>query len=164
MANGLTPVLANDENVDASCPICYFTFSFDTIATSSEDVALNPVRTPCGHVFCSDCLVNWLASSHTCPMCRVSLINTADTGSYLNNVWLSLFDENVRPEYLRALQRHQNGAAPLTFPDSDFPALSNWIVGWSNEPLGETLEFDDALVMMTLQSLGLFEDLWSVEY
>ena len=30
----------------------------------------NPMRTPCGHVFCSGCLLAWLPSSSSCPECR----------------------------------------------------------------------------------------------
>ncbi|XP_030594644.1 E3 ubiquitin-protein ligase RNF4 [Archocentrus centrarchus] len=50
-----------------SCPVCLDGYS--EIVGSSRLV----VSTRCGHVFCSQCLRDALASSHTCPTCRKRL-------------------------------------------------------------------------------------------
>jgi len=42
---------------DAPCPIC-------------QDAACVPVLLDCSHVFCCDCLEEWLEREATCPMCR----------------------------------------------------------------------------------------------
>ncbi|RMY76516.1 hypothetical protein D0862_13730 [Hortaea werneckii] len=44
-----------------SCPICYQTF---------ED----PAKTPCGHIYCRECLGAWLERTYNCPTCRTTLI------------------------------------------------------------------------------------------
>ncbi|KAH7618810.1 putative RING finger and transmembrane domain-containing protein 2 [Nannochloris sp. 'desiccata'] len=38
-------------------------------AICQEDVR-NPLRLICGHIFCSDCVEEWLARESSCPMCR----------------------------------------------------------------------------------------------
>ncbi|XP_068182465.1 E3 ubiquitin-protein ligase RNF4 [Antennarius striatus] len=50
-----------------SCPVCLDSYS--EIVESGRLV----VSTKCGHVFCSQCLRDSLASSHTCPTCRKRL-------------------------------------------------------------------------------------------
>lgn len=50
-----------------SCPVCLDSYS--EIVESGRLV----VSTRCGHVFCSQCLRDALASSHTCPTCRKRL-------------------------------------------------------------------------------------------
>ncbi|KAM4586719.1 E3 ubiquitin-protein ligase RNF4 [Fundulus diaphanus] len=50
-----------------SCPICLDLYA--EIVDSGRLV----VSTKCGHVFCSQCLRDALASSHTCPTCRKRL-------------------------------------------------------------------------------------------
>ena len=45
-----------------SCPVCL-----------NDNVALsNGTKTPCGHLFCSDCITKWVTLQHltTCPLCR----------------------------------------------------------------------------------------------
>ncbi|KAI6879877.1 hypothetical protein KC360_g4313 [Hortaea werneckii] len=44
-----------------SCPICYQDFT-------------DPAKTPCGHVYCRECLEAWLKSTTNCPTCRTLLI------------------------------------------------------------------------------------------
>lgn len=47
----------------AMCPICH-------------DEPSTPVRLGCSHVFCEDCIAEWLQRERTCPICR-SLVRTA---------------------------------------------------------------------------------------
>ena len=42
------------------CPICY------------EKIQA-PFKTTCNHVFCVECLKDWLDSANTCPSCRTEL-------------------------------------------------------------------------------------------
>lgn len=42
-----------------SCSICY-----DDVCEKTE------IKTPCGHLFCNECLTPWLFKNTTCPMCR----------------------------------------------------------------------------------------------
>jgi hypothetical protein len=44
------------ESDNESCPICY----------TREAIT----KTSCGHMFCNDCLNEWLTNHVTCPMCR----------------------------------------------------------------------------------------------
>lgn len=39
------------------CPIC-------------QDSLRSPIRLVCGHLYCEDCVEEWLARESTCPMCR----------------------------------------------------------------------------------------------
>jgi len=52
-----------------SCPIC------------SEDyhVAEKATRIPCGHFYHRDCIMPWLESKRTCPICRYELKDTIPT-------------------------------------------------------------------------------------
>ncbi|VDK41877.1 unnamed protein product [Anisakis simplex] len=42
-------------------------FSQCTICVSN---AVNPLKLPCGHVFCRQCIHTWLETENTCPNCR----------------------------------------------------------------------------------------------
>lgn len=69
------PALFNDEGGagrhPSSCPVCLEAFSAD-----------RPIkRTPCGHVFHTDCLGGWLQVARSCPLCRLDL--TTEGGSAL---------------------------------------------------------------------------------
>ena len=44
------------------CSICYESFDYD------EDL----VKTICNHVFCKECLIEWININDTCPVCRNS--------------------------------------------------------------------------------------------
>ncbi|XP_056142143.1 RING finger protein 4 isoform X2 [Lampris incognitus] len=50
-----------------SCPVCMDGY------TEIVDSGRLVVATKCGHVFCSQCVRNSLAQSHTCPTCRKKL-------------------------------------------------------------------------------------------
>lgn len=43
---------------DSPCSICW------------DEPALTPIRLPCNHVFCKECLLLWFAKSDSCPMCH----------------------------------------------------------------------------------------------
>jgi hypothetical protein len=59
----------NDNDADGTkeCVICF---------ERKPDVVL-----PCGHPFCSQCLADWNARQHSCPMCRND--ETSDTDAWL---------------------------------------------------------------------------------
>lgn len=44
----------------------------------------SPVRTPCNHTFCFECLTHWLQSSITCPICRHELCQASDSQEELH--------------------------------------------------------------------------------
>lgn len=52
--------LQNSFNMPTECPICCTRFT-------------NPTTTPCGHTFCSNCLVRSLDHQRSCPFCRDTL-------------------------------------------------------------------------------------------
>lgn len=45
---------------EKTCPICYDNFQ-------------NPMMLPCTHVFCGQCIVQWMKNGHVCPECRQPL-------------------------------------------------------------------------------------------
>ncbi|KAK1257043.1 RING-H2 finger protein ATL57 [Acorus gramineus] len=49
--------IADEEEV---CPVCLKSLVF------GEEIK----RTPCGHLYHSECIFSWLKRSHTCPVCR----------------------------------------------------------------------------------------------
>nr|OQO20838.1 hypothetical protein B0A51_13233 [Rachicladosporium sp. CCFEE 5018] len=56
--NELTPVVCT--TATPTCPIC-------------DEPATDPVRLPCNHVFCRECITAWSVGPpehNTCPMCR----------------------------------------------------------------------------------------------
>ena len=56
--NGVPQHLIKEE--DFECKICY-------------EIFLKPITTPCGHVFCKNCLAQTLDCNASCPVCRLSL-------------------------------------------------------------------------------------------
>lgn len=57
LSSGLTPTTNTSSRQDGRCPICF-------------NHLQSAVRTPCNHVYCSDCAETWFNSSETCPDCR----------------------------------------------------------------------------------------------
>ncbi len=35
-----------------------------------QDRFSNPIKLPCDHIFCEDCVAEWLERENTCPLCR----------------------------------------------------------------------------------------------
>lgn len=48
------------------CPICQEEFATMTGSTAA--------RLPCDHIFCVNCIRQWLDSSRTCPVCRLEVV------------------------------------------------------------------------------------------
>ena len=46
--------------IDDECPICFENF---------EDAS----KTPCNHIFCKECIMDWLSHTASCPMCRTTM-------------------------------------------------------------------------------------------
>jgi hypothetical protein len=55
--DGQEPEGSRQELDKDTCPICYGQYD-------------NAVQTPCGHVYCSECVSRWLEQNDTCPSCR----------------------------------------------------------------------------------------------
>ena len=49
-----------------------------------QDAYRDPVKLPCSHLFCADCLGEWVERERTCPMCRAAVGPAAakKVGSY----------------------------------------------------------------------------------
>ena len=45
------------------------------------NASCSPVSTSCAHVFCRDCIADWIARTPSCPMCREPLVLDVDTPS-----------------------------------------------------------------------------------
>ena len=69
---------------DFECKLCF-------------ELMFNPVTTPCGHVFCRDCLFRTIDHSPNCPVCRLSLTPYVSAGkkdvTQVLNQMLELFFE-----------------------------------------------------------------------
>lgn len=55
--------LKNTPSLKEPCPICY------------EDEVSTLAETPCGHLFCEECINLWTSKNDHCPMCRMKLVN-----------------------------------------------------------------------------------------
>ncbi|EFJ41460.1 hypothetical protein VOLCADRAFT_98495 [Volvox carteri f. nagariensis] len=49
-----------EEGGFSACPVC-------------QDPVNTPVRLDCGHIFCEECILEWLERDRTCPMCRAQV-------------------------------------------------------------------------------------------
>ncbi len=38
-----------------------------------QDGVSNGIRLDCGHIFCEECISEWLERDRTCPMCRANV-------------------------------------------------------------------------------------------
>ena len=61
----LKEVKVNDLSATTAeeCSICLEKFSFEKVV----------VTMPCSHSYHKDCIVRWLETSHTCPLCRYAM-------------------------------------------------------------------------------------------
>ena len=75
----LTGVENKDLTEDDSCPICY-----NKLTSRKADDFDDPVKTPCGHMFCKDCIFKWLGKNpRTCPCCRANFhLERADVADW----------------------------------------------------------------------------------
>ncbi|PNH04474.1 RING finger and transmembrane domain-containing protein 1 [Tetrabaena socialis] len=48
---------ASETGTFGACPVC-------------QDPVTTPVRLDCGHIFCEECILEWLERDRTCPLCR----------------------------------------------------------------------------------------------
>lgn len=44
-----------------------------TFLAGLQDNLRGPVKLHCGHIFCDDCVSEWLERERTCPMCRAAI-------------------------------------------------------------------------------------------
>ncbi|KAK7373128.1 hypothetical protein VNO80_06526 [Phaseolus coccineus] len=61
--DGLSRVRVSEMDKVSLCPICMDDFKLCDQA----------YRLPCNHTYCSECILRWLNSSKTCPVCRLQL-------------------------------------------------------------------------------------------
>ncbi|XP_057515523.1 E3 ubiquitin-protein ligase RZF1-like [Amaranthus tricolor] len=59
----ITPNHIESDNSHSNCPICLDRFEIGTKAR----------KTPCNHIYHSECIVPWLVLRNTCPVCRHQL-------------------------------------------------------------------------------------------
>ena len=87
-----------------------------TCSVCLDDIKSNAFKTNCGHYFHNQCLLNWLLTKHTCPVCRNDLAGGEVTTYHLDddeerekvyNIYLDgdeHFEEDIRREtYYRIL-------------------------------------------------------------
>ncbi|XP_058776959.1 E3 ubiquitin-protein ligase RING1-like [Vicia villosa] len=54
-----------------NCSICMEKFHDDLKEDDSDDVKVSTMA--CGHIFHYNCIVQWLQTSHVCPLCRYAM-------------------------------------------------------------------------------------------
>jgi E3 ubiquitin-protein ligase RNF5 len=74
------------------------------------DNAKKPVVTQCGHIFCYDCLHNWLRgrSEYTCPVCKNGVDLTKVIPLYTNSNEDSGPDNRPKPERISPVRNIDN--------------------------------------------------------
>lgn len=77
-----------DSNSEQECPICLLPQTTGLL-------------TPCSHFFCRECLSQWLLSTDSCPMCRVSVNGTVRPEG--GKTWLALAMESYELPELEVL-------------------------------------------------------------
>ena len=65
VCNNESPALLPVEDSDDLCPICYSEYSSNTPGG----------KLGCGHDFHVECIVRWLGTNQTCPMCRSATLS-----------------------------------------------------------------------------------------
>lgn len=56
------------------CPVCHESLSDLAAASTVSTAAPPPVRLRgCNHIFCRDCLEQWLLRQSSCPLCRAAV-------------------------------------------------------------------------------------------
>lgn len=74
-----------------SCNICMEPFD-------STEEPESPVKLPCGHVMGRNCIVKWLASSNSCPLCRRVLFEREAWDPFPTEAQLIDFLESTHPQ------------------------------------------------------------------
>ncbi|CAO2837445.1 unnamed protein product [Amaranthus hypochondriacus] len=59
----ISPTHTESENSHSICPICLDRF----------EIGAEARKTPCNHIYHSECIVSWLVRRKTCPVCRHQL-------------------------------------------------------------------------------------------
>lgn len=62
------------------CSICY-------------ERMVRPVLLPCEHMFCGECVTEWLEREHTCPLCRLEIPTTNPIPRSLRNGHTSILPQ-----------------------------------------------------------------------
>nr|CCA15828.1 conserved hypothetical protein [Albugo laibachii Nc14] len=75
----------------------------DVVEAGSTDCSIcyermkRPVKLSCSHIFCEECVSEWLDREHSCPLCRAS-VRSADSSITQTNS--ARFPIQSRPQYL----------------------------------------------------------------
>jgi SNF2 family DNA or RNA helicase len=95
--------------LDENCSICFSTID-------------NPVMEPsCQNIFCGACLLNWLKTNGTCPLCRTN-INKCDLIYINKNNFLEVKEESkhiTKEDTIITLVRNNNSGRFIVFSDWD---------------------------------------------
>ena len=69
-----------------------------------NNVGENKVRTPCNHIYCTNCFFSWMKINRNCPSCRTSFDNDriATIQETLGNLELSI---SIQQDISRGIRR-----------------------------------------------------------
>jgi hypothetical protein len=89
----LPEVEIKDLTEDDSCPICY-----SKLNLRKADDSDKPVKTPCEHMFCEDCILKWLETgTRTCPSCRTNLYRGRENAADWETIRHEVFGPIINP-------------------------------------------------------------------
>jgi hypothetical protein len=80
--------------MDTECPICLNTINVSDLCT-----------TDCNHIFCYECLLEWLKKKKTCPNCR-KRIETFDYKNTMNRLFYINNSEDLNMNQLNDILRN----------------------------------------------------------
>lgn len=79
---------------DFECPLCF-------------QVYLQPVTTPCGHVFCKQCLFRAFQHSSSCPLCRFKIDPTLNQKYSVNIVLMNVIEKYFPKEHRERVSQEE---------------------------------------------------------
>lgn len=105
--------LRNSFTLPTECPICCTRFT-------------TPTTTPCGHVFCRNCLVRSLDHQRACPFCRVALDFVPPPTQLLNDILTKLYSEDDESMDVHAANDFDSSETrvPLLIGSVSFPHVN----------------------------------------
>ncbi|KAF2877048.1 hypothetical protein BDV95DRAFT_663869 [Massariosphaeria phaeospora] len=114
--NGLEPLddlPTDDPEFPTNCSVCIEPYApVDQWPTHGPST---PVKTPCGHYFCSKCLKAWLEEcidEYTCPVCRACLV-CGDNGCRFHVIRRDNAPPTPLPHVLNVVLGPSKGLQPL---------------------------------------------------
>eukprot|EP00026_Physarum_polycephalum_P011590 Phypoly_transcript_11825.p1 GENE.Phypoly_transcript_11825~~Phypoly_transcript_11825.p1 ORF type:complete len:262 (+),score=53.89 Phypoly_transcript_11825:186-971(+) len=80
---------------DFECPLCF-------------QVYLQPVTTPCGHVFCKQCLFRAFQHSCSCPLCRFKIDPSLNQKYSVNIVLMNVIEKYFPKEHRERVSQEES--------------------------------------------------------